>query len=118
MDALSRKKILKWASGRDTEQLECRVGRHWWPSITSDKTEIEYDPKRKVYLLIGYCQRGCGAKHEHPRAKGTGIVSEHARIVYPDGYLYDGNAGGEGVPMNSEARGVIAAELLRRKIEG
>jgi hypothetical protein len=119
MDVNEKRRLRAWSSKRSKAQLECRVGRgsHWWPGIASDMLQVEWDPKKRRYNLVGYCQRECGCKVEFPVAKKTGIVDSTGRIIYSEGYQYTAKDGKtEPGPMTVEAKGYLRSLLIAQHV--
>lgn len=113
MDPNDRRRLRNWAAGQSTERLNCRIGRHWPPSIS----DLGKDPSVRLEIgedggwqIVGYCRRGCGVYWSFDVYRDR-TVATSGRIHYPPGYLRGKDEGGDGLPMDREAKGLIKSDL-------
>lgn len=103
-----------WADGAPTEVLECRVGRHKLPDITSENTRHRL--KQGRILLETECERKCGTYLR--KYLGVGGVLEGAYTKYEQDSDYRLPPGLTTTPNNRLTKaqlGYIRLVLIDRK---
>jgi hypothetical protein len=107
--------FLQWLASTETAFLECRDGRHIFPGMTDERTQME--------IRYGFCfvEAGCPRcgtlLHKVLGVKDGFLTGQRGRAgyEYPDGYLLPKEATGSGgSAMDKAHRAQVRLELLAR----
>ena len=109
--------FLKYVANAPTVVLECRIGQHKFPGITSDKLEIK--AKLGRVQLRGYCEREtegqtCGTFQVKYLGSDGIMEGAASKYDYDSSYPLPEAMEANG-RISREQRGTIRLELIRRK---